>query len=161
MGEGLLSHPAFGLIKGWLATEVYGRDTNTAGRARRRVELRRNAPSEVVELALGIVVDCPKCAARMNPFRQRLGSGERGPRSSIYFAAACPELPGRATVDTWAVLALNPAASEDELRRALLVAASSFRTCCKGGPARDAHEAVVAAIEEDGTSAHWRQVELW
>ena len=143
-----------------MVAEVYGRDTNRGGRPRRRVELRRDAPPQVVKIALGVVVACPKCGERMSPFRQRLGSWERGPQASVYFAAACPELPARTDVDAWAMLALDPDASEDDLRGALLGAAASFKTCCKGSAARDAHEAVVSALES-GTPAPGSQESLW
>jgi len=205
MTDDLVSHPAFSLLSPWMVAEVYGRDTNRGGRPRRRVELRRAAPPQVVKIALGVVVACPKCGERMSPFRQRLGSWERGPQvrrelmaiwaatslarncsrsppsqihpndghgkitpkcrtgtssPSIYFAAACPELPERTDVDAWAMLALDPDASEDDLRGALLGAAASFKTCCKGSAARDAHEAVVSALES-GTPAPGSQESLW
>jgi len=158
--DDLVSHPAFSVLSPWMVAEVYGRDTNRGGRPRRRVELRRDAPPQVVKIALGVVVACPKCGERMSPFRQRLGSWERGPQASVYFAAACPELPARTDVDAWAMLALDPDASEDDLRGALLGAAASFKTCCKGSAARDAHEAVVSALES-GTPAPGSQESLW
>ncbi|MCP4242333.1 MAG: hypothetical protein GY772_17400 [bacterium] len=142
----LVTHPDFPVIEGWLRPQIYGRDTSSDGRARRRVELRKDAPAQVVKTALGIVVNCPNCGDEMSPFRRRLRS-DRGPDPSIYFAAACPELPTRDAVDKWFALASNPHASEHELRSALLHAAGSFRTCCKGASARDAHEAVVEALE--------------
>lgn len=140
-------HPDFSAIAPWIQIQVYGRDGGPR-KQRRRIELKRATPRSIVLLALGVSVRCPACAQEMKPFRFRKPA-RRGADlpQGIYFAAACPERPSKASTVLWRDMARDPATTVAELRAALLEAACSNSTCCKGGAASEEYEAVVAAVE--------------
>lgn len=78
----------FQLLKPYIEIEIYDRDGGHV-HPRRRIELSKRAPSEVVALALAFETPCAACGEPIHCWRARAG-GKRGGTAHLYFAAACP-----------------------------------------------------------------------
>jgi hypothetical protein len=142
-----VNHPDFPTLKPWIQIQVYGRDGGPK-KPRRRIELMNSTPRHIVLMALKLTMKCSACGREMHPFRFRKAALRGGDLPKhIYFAAACPELPSEGDVNRWKTMATDPGATVQVLQSALIEAADSYRTCCKGSAPSKEYEAVVAAIE--------------
>ena len=145
--KSLLNHPNFEAVRPWIAVQVYGRDGGPR-KQRRRIELRRDTPANVLSKALQMKVQCPACGDPMKPFRFRTPALRGGDvPQNIYFAAACPERPTGDQLGRWSVLLADPDATKEALHDALSEAVGASKTCCKGGAASAEYEAVIAVVE--------------
>lgn len=144
-----LESQLFHELRPYIVIQTYGRDGGPT-KPRKRIELSRKTPRELVIKALNTMVACPACRGPMHPFRMRRGPGDKrgGDPQAIYFAAACPERPSEEQLHRWHHLGMYADVGDiQNMKSTLIEAANSFKTCCKGKAATDVYKAVIAAME--------------